>query len=58
MDFRVLGPVEVVGGSGVVERASGRRLALLSCLLIADGEVVSHDRVIDALWGERPPTGG
>src|SRR4051812_6998521 len=55
MDFRVLGPLEVVAESGVVERASGRRLSLLSCLLIAGGEVVSHDRLVDALWGERPP---
>jgi predicted ATPase/DNA-binding SARP family transcriptional activator len=30
-------------------------MALLVCLLVARGEVVSRDRLIDALWGERPP---
>src|SRR3954463_7135450 len=55
MDFRVLGPVQVVGGSGAVELASGKQVALLGCLLIAGGEVVSRDRLIDALWSEQPP---
>ena len=55
MDFRVLGPLQVVAGSGPVELASGRQVALLACLLIAGDEVVSRDRLIDALWGERPP---
>ena len=55
MDFRILGPVQVVAGSGAVDLASGRQTALLSRLLIAGNEVVSRDRLIDALWGERPP---
>src|SRR4249919_168917 len=55
MDFRVLGPVQVVAGPSPVELASGRQVALLSCLLIAGDEVVSRDRLIDALWGEQPP---
>jgi predicted ATPase/DNA-binding SARP family transcriptional activator len=55
MDFRVLGPVQVVGGSGGVELASGKQVVLLASLLVARGEVVSRDRLIDALWGERPP---
>ena len=55
MDFRILGPVQVVAGPGAVDLASGRQTALLSRLLIAGDEVVSRDRLIDALWGERPP---
>jgi DNA-binding SARP family transcriptional activator len=55
MDFRVLGPVQVIAGSGPIELASGRQLALLCCLLIAGDEVSSRDRLIDALWGEQPP---
>ena len=55
MEFRVLGPIQVAGGAGPVELASGKQLALLACLLIARGEVVSRDRLIDALWGEQPP---
>src|SRR4051794_1596677 len=55
MEFGVLGPVQVATGSGPVELASGKQVALLACLLVARGEVVSRDRLIDALWGERPP---
>jgi predicted ATPase/DNA-binding SARP family transcriptional activator len=55
MEFRVLGPVQVAAGSGPVEIAAGRQVALLACLLIAGDEVVSRDRLIDALWGEHPP---
>src|SRR3954452_9703284 len=55
LEFRVLGPVQVATGSGAVELSPGKQLALLACLLVARGEVVSRDRLIDALWGERPP---
>jgi predicted ATPase/DNA-binding SARP family transcriptional activator len=55
MDFQVLGPVRVVSGSGAVELRSGKQVVLLACLLNARGDVVSRDRLIDALWGERPP---
>src|SRR3954470_3195976 len=55
MDFRILGPVQVVAGSGAVDLASGRQTALLSRLVINGNEVVSRDRLIDALWGEQPP---
>jgi predicted ATPase/DNA-binding SARP family transcriptional activator len=53
--FRVLGPVQIADGSGAARLASGKQTALLACLLIARGEVVSRDRLIDALWGERAP---
>ncbi|HEY6781523.1 MAG TPA: BTAD domain-containing putative transcriptional regulator, partial [Thermoleophilaceae bacterium] len=55
MDFRVLGSLQVVAGSGEVELAAGKQMALLACLVMASGELVSRDRLIDALWGERPP---
>ncbi|HEX4759728.1 MAG TPA: helix-turn-helix domain-containing protein, partial [Thermoleophilaceae bacterium] len=32
-----------------------RQKALLAILLLHHGEVVSSDRLIDELWGERPP---
>ena len=37
MDFHVLGSVEVVVGSGAVELASGKQVALLACLLMVNG---------------------
>ena len=55
MEFRVLGPVQVVAGSRPVDLASGQQVTLLACLLIAGDEVSSRDRLIDALWGEQPP---
>jgi predicted ATPase/DNA-binding SARP family transcriptional activator len=55
MDFRVLGPVQVLAGSGPVELSSGRQVAVLCCLLMAGDEACSRDRLIDALWGEQPP---
>ena len=33
----------------------GRERSLLALLLIQRGEVVSSDRIVDALWGEHPP---
>jgi DNA-binding SARP family transcriptional activator len=53
--FRVLGPVQVATGSQAVELASGKQMVLLAYLLVARGDVVSRDRLIDALWGERHP---
>ncbi|MFL5931010.1 MAG: BTAD domain-containing putative transcriptional regulator [Gaiellaceae bacterium] len=38
-----------------VELARGRQRALLAVLLLHANEVVSSDRLIDGLWGERPP---
>src|SRR3954454_21747913 len=55
MDFRILGPLEVAAADGVVPLGGGKQRALLAILLLHAGEVVSTDRLIDALWGERPP---
>jgi DNA-binding SARP family transcriptional activator len=55
VEFRVLGPVQVATAAGTVEPASGKQVALLACLLVARGDIVSRDRLIDALWGEQPP---
>jgi DNA-binding SARP family transcriptional activator len=53
--FQILGPFEVRSGerSLVVPRAKQR--ALLLALLLRPNEVVSTDRLIDAVWGEHPP---
>jgi predicted ATPase/DNA-binding SARP family transcriptional activator len=55
MEIRVLGPLEIVDDGRVVALGSGRQTRLLHCLLLHRNEVVSRDRLIDALWGERPP---
>ena len=55
MDFRLLGPLEVFDGGRAVVIGGGKRRSLLALLLLHGNEVVSADRLIDELWGERPP---
>jgi DNA-binding SARP family transcriptional activator len=54
MEFRVLGPLEVAE-DGRLLALSGRPRALLAVLLVHANEVVSSDRLVDALWGDEPP---
>jgi YVTN family beta-propeller protein len=57
IEFRVLGPFEVVDQDRVLALGSPQQRALLAVLLLHRGEAVSADRLIDALWGEKaPPT--
>src|SRR2546425_11563446 len=53
-DFRILGPLEVVE-NGRSLALGGKPRALLAFFLLHANEVVSSERLIDALWGERPP---
>jgi DNA-binding SARP family transcriptional activator/tetratricopeptide (TPR) repeat protein len=51
----VLGPLEVRDEHGPVSLGTPQQRALLAVLLLNPNEVVSRDRLIDELWGERPP---
>jgi DNA-binding SARP family transcriptional activator len=55
MEFRILGPLEVLDGDRQVPLAGSRQRALLALLLTRAGEVVSTDRLIDQLWPDDPP---
>ena len=55
MDFNILGAFEVRRDGELVSLPAGRERSLLALLLVHRGEVVSVDRIIDVLWGERPP---
>src|SRR6266540_512460 len=55
MEFRILGPLELVRDGRVLRLGSGRQLALVAVLLIHANEAVSVDRLVDELWGESPP---
>ena len=55
MDFRILGPLEVVDDGRAVELAGSKVRALLVLLLLHANETLTSDRLIDELWGERPP---
>jgi DNA-binding SARP family transcriptional activator len=55
VEFRILGPIEVLDdGTGVPLGGRNQRV-LLALLLLNAGQVVSADRMIEALWGEQPP---
>lgn len=57
MELRILGPFEVRDASGrEVRLPAGRERALLAVLVLHRGEVVSLDAIVDALWGEQPPS--
>jgi DNA-binding SARP family transcriptional activator/class 3 adenylate cyclase len=55
VEFRILGPLEVLDVGRPVALPGGRGRALLALLILHAGEVVSADRLIDELWGESPP---
>src|SRR5437868_15096105 len=54
MEFRILGPLEVVGAAAV-DLAGQRERALLARLLLSANQVVSSERLIDDVWEEDPP---
>jgi DNA-binding SARP family transcriptional activator len=55
VEFRLLGPLEVLQDGRPVSLGGRKPRALLAILLLHANEVVSADRLIDALWGESPP---
>src|SRR2546428_5664223 len=55
MDYRVLGPLEVLDGEESLPLAGAKQRALLALLLLNANRVVSRERLIDELWGDEPP---
>ena len=55
MEFRLLGPLEVIERRRALDLGPGKQRALLAMLLLHANEVVSTERLIDELWGEAPP---
>ena len=55
MDFRILGPLEVLDEGQALSLGGPQQRALLACLLLRPNQVVSSDRLVDELWGEEPP---
>src|SRR5437868_10282811 len=55
MEFKILGPLEVADGAQPVSFAGAKHRALLAMLLLHSNQVVSTERLIDALWDDEPP---
>jgi DNA-binding SARP family transcriptional activator/predicted ATPase len=55
MEFRLLGPFEVVDGGRRLDLGPKKQRAILAILTIAATRAVSVDRLIDDLWGDDPP---
>ena len=55
MECGILGPLEVRLNGATAALGGRKQRALLAFFLLHANEVVSRDRLIDALWGERPP---
>ena len=55
MEFKILGPFEVVEEERAVELPGAKHRMLLAMLLVHANEVVSAERLIEALWEDEPP---
>jgi len=55
LEFLTLGPIAVRRDGQELPLGGPKQRALLALLLVHENQVVSRDRLIDGLWGERPP---
>ena len=55
LEFRILGPLEVLDGGTPIPLGGRNQRALLTLLLLRANEPVSTERLVDQLWGEHPP---
>lgn len=55
MEFRILGPLEVVDDGVAIPLGGARQRAVLALLLTRPNQVTSKDRLIDDLWGTEQP---
>src|SRR6476646_2092197 len=58
MDFQILGQLEVLDDGRPQALGGASQRALLAILLLHANEVVSNDRLIDALWDSEAPSSG
>jgi DNA-binding SARP family transcriptional activator len=55
IEFRVLGPLDVLVEGRALELKRRKQRSLLALLLLNTGEVVSTDKLIEELWAGEPP---
>lgn len=56
--IEVLGPLRAWRGRTPLDPGPVKRQAVLAALLLRQGAVVSHEQLLDAVWGTEPPAGG
>ncbi|HEY1918702.1 MAG TPA: BTAD domain-containing putative transcriptional regulator [Streptosporangiaceae bacterium] len=56
MRLRILGPLELVADRRMVKIGGPREHVVLAALALRANRVVSVDQLIDAAWGDAPPT--
>ena len=55
MEFGILGPLAVWEDGAELELGAAKQRAVLAILLLHAGETMSTERLVDALWDEKPP---
>lgn len=55
MEYRVLGPLEVLDGARAVTLGGPKQRLVLANLLARLNQVVPAERLIDEIWGDEPP---
>ncbi len=55
LDFRILGPLEVVDGEATLPLSGRNQRSVLTLLLLHANRPVSTERMVDELWGDDPP---
>ena len=56
MEFRLLGPIEVVGDAGPVPLGGEKSRAVLAALMLRRGRTVSTESLVHAVWNRPPAT--
>lgn len=55
LEFRVLGPLEVIRGQQGLPLGSPKQRALLGLFLVHENEPIPRERLIEELWGDAAP---
>lgn len=56
LEYRILGPLEVIRGGEPLVIGRPRLRAVLGCLLLGAGETLAVPRLVDAVWGPAAPS--
>jgi DNA-binding SARP family transcriptional activator/tetratricopeptide (TPR) repeat protein len=55
MEYRLLGPLEIVAGDHNLQISSARQRTVLAMLLLQANKVVPVGQLVDAVWDDNPP---